>query len=465
VTKQQAERRAFLVTLDFLLASGIMVLAVRLRFGPEFSETWSESLRLPSLLLVAVAFGVVSTSCLGLVGVYRSEAYIGLGSLVLDIARGVVLLALVTLSALFLLKLGDVSRLALAISLTMFGGMSISIRGLLRRWDRKRDSNDRRARWLVVGWSPGTPETISELQRYSGMRPVIVGVLDDEPIDSGYRYLGEFTRLSQVLAGEIVDEVIVCIGRSRPDLLEQVIAAAQVQGKAVRMPVDPYVATLWGGRVEHIGNVALWTAVATPERRIGLAAKRLLDVAGALVLLIGLAPLIALAATACLFGQGRPLLFGQPRAGLHGRPFRALKFRTMVNGAEADRSGLLHLNERIGPVFKIGDDPRVTKLGRWLRLTSIDEVPQLFNVLRGDMSLVGPRPQPLVEVTEYTHEQRRRLSMKPGITGLWQVSARNDPDFASWIKHDLEYIDGWSFWLDVKILGKTPLALVRSPGM
>jgi len=145
----------------------------------------------------------------------------------------------------------------------------------------------------------------------------------------------------------------------------------------------------------------------------------------------------------------------QPRAGLYGRSFRMVKFRSMVQGAEAQRETLGDSNEMSGPVFKIKADPRVTRLGRVLRKTSLDELPQLFNVLNGSMSLVGPRPLPLMEQRQIRGWQRRRLSMKPGITGLWQVSGRNDLDFEEWMLLDLEYIDDWSLGLDLSILLRT----------
>ena len=154
------------------------------------------------------------------------------------------------------------------------------------------------------------------------------------------------------------------------------------------------------------------------------------------------------------------MLFRQRRVGLHGRPFDVIKFRSMRPDAEERRAELAHLNEVRGPVFKITNDPRITRVGRFLRRTSLDELPQLLNVLRGEMSLVGPRPPLPSEVEGYDLWHRRRLSMKPGITGLWQVRDRRAADFDTWVEADLEYIDRWSLWLDVKILFKTiPAAL------
>jgi lipopolysaccharide/colanic/teichoic acid biosynthesis glycosyltransferase len=162
--------------------------------------------------------------------------------------------------------------------------------------------------------------------------------------------------------------------------------------------------------------------------------------------------------------DGGPIVYGQTRVGLHGRPFTIYKFRTMVPDADARLDEVQHLNERSGALFKAAADPRVTATGRWLRRTSIDELPQLWNVLVGDMSLVGPRPPLPAEVAEYDVWHRRRLSMKPGMTGLWQVEARNDPEFERLVEHDLSYIDGWTIWLDFKILARTLPALLSNGG-
>jgi lipopolysaccharide/colanic/teichoic acid biosynthesis glycosyltransferase len=195
-----------------------------------------------------------------------------------------------------------------------------------------------------------------------------------------------------------------------------------------------------------------------------LALKRVIDVVGAGVVLVLVSPLLLAAYLLILLVDGRPVMYRQQRGGLHGREFTMLKFRTMVNGAHETRADLLDNNERSGPVFKIANDPRITRLGRVMRKTSMDEAPQLFNVLLGQMSLVGPRPQPLEEVAEYDLWHRRRLSMRPGITGLWQIRARHDPSFDTWMDNDLEYIDRWSLWLDLMVLVRTPAALIRTPG-
>jgi lipopolysaccharide/colanic/teichoic acid biosynthesis glycosyltransferase len=166
------------------------------------------------------------------------------------------------------------------------------------------------------------------------------------------------------------------------------------------------------------------------------------------------------------FTSPGPAFFRQQRSGLNGAPFEILKFRTMTSNAEQLKHELAAMNEMSGPVFKVTNDPRITRFGRWLRKYSLDELPQLFNVLRGDMSLVGPRPLPVDEVRRFSDlAHRRRLSVKPGITCLWQVKGRNQiSDFKEWVRLDLEYIDNWSIWLDLKILLLTPPAVLRGTG-
>ena len=192
--------------------------------------------------------------------------------------------------------------------------------------------------------------------------------------------------------------------------------------------------------------------------------KRALDVLGALSLLICSAPVLALAGLAIRLDSSGPVLFSQLRCGRDGRRFRLWKLRTMTTDAEARKRALLHLNEMDGPVFKIRRDPRVTRVGRVLRRFSLDEIPQLWNVLRGDMSLVGPRPPLPDEVIQYGPRERLRLSVPPGLTGLWQVSGRSELRFEEWMRLDLEYVERASLALDVRILARTVPAVLRGRG-
>ena len=207
-------------------------------------------------------------------------------------------------------------------------------------------------------------------------------------------------------------------------------------------------------------------APAAPARpRWALAAKRILDAFGAAFGLVVLSPVFLLAAVLVKAASPGPVLFVQPRNGKDGRKFRCCKFRTMEQDAETAKPALEGHNELNGPVFKLRRDPRVTRIGRVLRKYSVDELPQLWNVLCGDMSLVGPRPLPVEETASLTPAQRRRLSVKPGVTGLWQVSGRSAiPDFNRWVELDLEYVDNWSLLFDLKILLKTLPAVISARG-
>jgi len=193
--------------------------------------------------------------------------------------------------------------------------------------------------------------------------------------------------------------------------------------------------------------------------------KRALDIVVSAILLVVLSPLLLILAIGVRLTSGGPAIFAQTRSGLRGRSFRFYKFRSMVADAEARKCALIHLNEMQGPAFKIAHDPRITRLGRVLRKYSLDELPQLWNVLIGDMSLVGPRPPTPGEVSAYTRRQTQRLAVVPGITGLWQVSGRsNITSFDRWVELDLTYIERWSLWLDLQILARTVLVVLRAEG-
>jgi exopolysaccharide biosynthesis polyprenyl glycosylphosphotransferase len=217
-------------------------------------------------------------------------------------------------------------------------------------------------------------------------------------------------------------------------------------------------------QLEDYDGSGVLTFSATPNDTGALMVKRTMDIVGASAALVVLSPLLAVVALLIKMQDGGPVLFSQERSGLFGRRFAMLKFRSMVTDAEAQKARLAHLNEMSGPVFKMAHDPRITRLGAFIRRTSIDELPQFWNVLRGEMSLVGPRPPIPAETERYARWQLRRLSMKPGITCIWQVSGRNNIDFDTWMKLDLQYIDNWSLLLDVKLLLKTVPVVLMGTG-
>ena len=463
---ESPERRALLALFDFGAATAAFLLAVRIRFGDEYVSIWSDVLELPSPYLMAPTFGVLTVLVFSLARVYRPDVRFSLRAEIGEIMMATLILGLVGLSLLFLFKYEDVSRWSLVGTFFLLIVSTVLARAVARWLPPRTVDRSGRRRALLVGANEAALSIVVRLEHHRHLGVELIGLVGNanSPELERIKWLGAIADLPDVLAQEVVDEVIICLDMAQWSKLPEIVTACEQQGKTVRIPVD-FARELSRGRVEDFDGLPILSLLATPHRRLGLATKRLIDIVSSAVLLVLLSPVLATAATAIAVIDGRPILYRQRRGGLNGRPFTMVKFRTMVNGAAGMRAELLGRNERTGPIFKIAKDPRITKLGRILRKASIDEIPQLWNVLTGQMSLVGPRPQPLEEVEEYDLWHRRRLSMRPGITGLWQITARHDPTFDRWMGLDLEYIDQWSLWRDLKILARTPAALLKTPGV
>lgn len=295
-----------------------------------------------------------------------------------------------------------------------------------------------------------------------------MGVAALAPVPLGDDSAGQWAlaQLAEWLETRVVDSVVLALPLD-DQVLRGAIRLAEVQGKEVRLLLDEVGAMASRSQLYNFyGNSVLVVNPSPAHPTTRWVIKRVIDLGGALVLTALLSPLLLGIAVALKWREPRwPVLFRQRRVGLNGRQFWCFKFRTMVPDAERQQEQLRHLNIMSGPVFKVPDDPRITKLGRTLRRLSLDELPQLFNVLGGQMSLVGPRPALPDEVVQYGDSYRKRLSVRPGITGLWQVSGRNDiQDFHEWMALDLEYIDRWSLTLDLKILFRTIPVVLQQRG-
>jgi exopolysaccharide biosynthesis polyprenyl glycosylphosphotransferase len=321
-----------------------------------------------------------------------------------------------------------------------------------------------RARLLLVG-EPGEAmrEFLAGSER-AAFVPEIVGYLGRgaDPALSLPR-LGSLVRLPAVLHDRAVDEVVL-IEQLSHRRVGWVLRVCADLGIGVRIALPWQSLPRVRPNLETEGNQHFLSFGQSARRAAQLATKQVLDVVLVVPLIVLLLPLFALVAVAILVLDGRPVIFSQVRVGLHGRRFRMWKFRTMINEAEAVKPDLQALNEVDGPAFKLAHDPRVTRLGEYLRKSSLDELPQFFNVLEGSMSLVGPRPLPESEQQRIRGSQRRRLSMKPGITGLWQVSGRSGVAFSDWMRMDQEYVDRWSLWLDLRVMLATIPAVLRQKG-
>jgi exopolysaccharide biosynthesis polyprenyl glycosylphosphotransferase len=260
-----------------------------------------------------------------------------------------------------------------------------------------------------------------------------------------------------------VGRVMLAFGPRDSSLLQEAITACETEGVEAWVAVDFIRPSIARPTYEALGATPMLVFRVTPDLSWALLVKNVMDRLGAFAGLLLLSPLLLVIAAGVKLTSPGPVIFSQSRAGRHGKPFTMYKFRSMRSGAETEQEELKALNVMDGPVFKLEKDRRVTRFGAWLRRTSLDELPQLFNILRGDMSLVGPRPLPLYEVENFKlTAHRRRLSMKPGLTCLWQISGRNFVrNFDEWVRLDVEYIDNWSLWLDLRILARTiPVVLL-----
>jgi len=314
---------------------------------------------------------------------------------------------------------------------------------------------------LIIGAGKVGQALATYLEQNKHLGYVVKGFLDSNG-EGNPKIIGAPSELSRLARTHFVDEVFVTTPSER-DLVANVVFQARERRFAVN--VIPELFDGLGSRapIGHIGDFPVMELLREPIPAFGLFAKRLIDIFGAAIGLVVLSPLVVVVAAAIKLDSRGPILYRSIRVGKKRRIFTCYKLRTMVANAESLKPQLRHLNERSGPLFKIENDPRMTRVGRWLRKFSLDELPQLWNVLRGEMSLVGPRPPVPEECAEYRLEYLRRLDVKPGITGLWQVTARSHPSFETALGLDLEYIENWNLWLDTKLLLKTiPVALKGS---
>jgi exopolysaccharide biosynthesis polyprenyl glycosylphosphotransferase len=275
--------------------------------------------------------------------------------------------------------------------------------------------------------------------------------------------LGSIQDLPRIIRSNFIDEIFITARENR-DLVKHLIFEARRQGIDARVVPDLYDDLGSSAPIEYLGHIPLMSFCHRSVPTVGLLMKRFIDITLALAALILLSPLLAIVAILVKLTSSGPILYRSVRIGKKGRDFRCYKFRTMSKNAEELRDSLHHLNEREEILFKIANDPRITRLGKFLRKFSIDELPQLLNVLKGDMSMVGPRPPVRSEYEKYAPDHLRRLDVVPGITGLWQVAARKNPSFESYIALDTQYVDNWSVWLDCKILVKTVVVVLAGTG-
>jgi exopolysaccharide biosynthesis polyprenyl glycosylphosphotransferase len=402
---------------------------------------------------------------------YESIRTTPLSRVVASVAKAHLLGGVTTAAIVFSVDQEAMSRLFLALlvlcSFILLTAGKGSVKFLLGHF-RRRGFNTRNI--LLVGTPENIRKFVPVLEKHLdwGLRVIGVVAPRDDPWsgDSDYAVLGTIDEIGEVCKQHTVDEAVFCFSRERIGMMDRCIDEIELLGVTVRVVLDIHFSRNSRREISffHDGTpIVTFYGKAFDSSQLML--KRGLDICGALIGLVASALLFPFIAAAIRLDSPGPFFFGQRRVGENGRTFTCWKFRSMYVNAEERKKELLHLNEMSGAVFKLKNDPRITRVGRFLRKTSLDELPQFWNVLKGEMALVGTRPPTPDEVAMYQNWQRKRICIRPGITGLWQVSGRNRiSDFDGIVRLDLEYIESWNLWLDLKILAKTFFVVLSRDG-
>jgi exopolysaccharide biosynthesis polyprenyl glycosylphosphotransferase len=402
---------------------------------------------------------------------YRSPGEASMRELALATIRAVSAGLVLLLALVFLLKAHEVSR-AIVITFGVLDWVVLVAVRVARVWAFRRalSRGEQHRRVLIVGTGNRAERLAGRLCRRPEWGIDIVGFLDSDPTVVGKsilgaRVLGTLDEITPVLRDHVIDEVVLAIPRGMISVAEKVVLACEEEGVKVRLMADLFEINVARMVLDEFDDVPLLTFEPVAQEEWKLLMKRALDLGITLAAMPIMLPLMGVIALAIKRDSPGPAFFKQLRVGHNKRRFLLYKFRTMIEESERLQSSLEHLNEAQGPIFKITADPRVTRIGRFLRRSSLDELPQLFNVIRGEMSLVGPRPMSIRDVNLFDRGiQRRRFSVRPGITCLWQVSGRSDLPFSKWLELDLWYIEHWSLGLDLQILARTIPAVFRGAG-
>jgi exopolysaccharide biosynthesis polyprenyl glycosylphosphotransferase len=458
--------------MDFMSVIVAGLIAFRIWLTPQVDPTaggmilrhLEETAPLPSIISLVV-FASYLLFFAQIFGVYRSQdTRSGLNEQRMTL-QATLTAALMLCGTLYVLRVNSVSRIVIALTVVLTLTMIMSRRAIWRKLRERRFLKGLETRNVLI---VGDGRVGHALRNHLEALPQM-----------GFRFKGFVTLDSQSTTGEhVIGNVKNCVALARSLFVDEiyfstpaekhtvlsVLDEARAIGIEVRVVPDLYDGLAWNAPVEFVGQFPTIPLHRKDFPRGAFLVKRVMDIVLSSIGLIALAPVLATVALLVKLDSPGPVFFRAGRIGRKGRVFTCLKFRTMVADAEKRKSQLAHLNEREGLLFKITKDPRITRLGAQLRKYSIDELPQLFNVLRGDMSLVGPRPPLACEVEQYKLDHLRRLDVLPGMTGLWQVEARQDPSFDSYISLDTAYVENWNLMLDMRILARTVGVVVGGTG-
>lgn len=469
----------FLKISDLLLMLCALSLAIVINYAPEARvpisdyaiDFLSTRVKVANALLCACML-LIWYMVFNLQGIYRSHRFSTFVEELREIGRAVFL---ASLTLLMMAQIGRWQTITLwtAACVGLIGMVLIVVMRLLLRLNlrrlRLRGHNIKTL--MIVGGGPRARWFANEVRRRSDLGYRIVGYVDDQTNFNGHGIkgvprLGDVADLPGIIAHDVIDEVFVALPiKSQYSQIETSINLLEEQGIMVHLLSDHFPHRLARSHPSEFEGAPLLSLHSAPPVTWRTEIKRMIDIMAAVILMVLLFPLLALVALAIKLDSDGPVFFIQGRVGFNKRRFRMIKFRTMCVDAETRMREVEHLNEKTGPIFKITNDPRTTRVGKWLRKTSIDELPQLINVLLGDMSIVGPRPLSVRDALRMeTAWQKRRFSVKPGLTCLWQVSGRSNLSFEQWMQLDLEYIDRWSLGLDGLILLRTIPAILLARG-
>jgi exopolysaccharide biosynthesis polyprenyl glycosylphosphotransferase len=464
--KAQSQRLRFLLATADVALSGIVFLLVLSLAGAPSGTGDSRIWSLVALGLIACLAWPITLENLNLYVSRRGQELFGVVSDLL-IAGAVSIVLLGAGAFLFRAPVSPIFPLLCGLGqLVALGSTRLTILAGLR-WLRRRGKNFRRV--LVIGSGPRARYVQRAIEKHPDWGLRLIGFVDDGDVPADDRIdtekVHKLIEIPSLLRDNVIDEVIVACPRGMLSLIGPAVDACGKVGVPITLLSDLFGDYLPPPQVTRFDSLAALSFAPVHHSRNKLVVKRVIDLIGASVGLVLAAPVILGAAIAIRWDSEGPVFFSQTRCGHNGRRFRCWKLRTMCADAEEKQKELAHLNEMDGPPFKMKEDPRVTRIGRVLRRWSLDELPQLWNVLIADMSIVGPRPPTPKEVAEYGEGDRRRISMRPGLTCLWQINGRNGiNEFQEWVKLDLAYIDSWSLSNDFRIMLRTIPAVFRRSG-
>jgi len=462
------ELNDYLLLLDIVATVLAFVVAfyIRLFFFPELSHIgFSNHLFLLPLIIVLINIPF------SYLGGYKSPADSSWFAYSKAVFQAVIMALGALLAFLFFLQIEYVSRLVIVLFAcieTIF--LSVIRFGIICRYRQLVRKGDRALKILIVGTKTRAINLLFALQEQMVLGVQVIGFIDPDPSlvgneISGIPVIGTVDNIHDCLKNNVIDEVVIAISRSLLKDAEPIVLACEEEGIKLRFMADVFNVQVARVSLSTVKGIPLLTMEPVSQDPQQLMIKRVFDLALTVLAFPFLIPLFIIVALAIKLESDGPVFFVQQRIGLRKHEFPMFKFRSMYEDAEDRLKELEHLNEADGPIFKMKEDPRITKIGRIIRKTSIDELPQLINVLRGEMSLVGPRPMSVRDVELFDKAiQRKRFSVQPGLTCIWQVSGRSNLTFDQWLELDLEYIDNWSLGLDVKLLFKTIPAVLFSKG-